>query len=75
MNEENKPKVRFFTVEADDAGQRIDNYLLKTLKGVPKSMIYRLLRKGEIRVNKKRTKPEYKLQDEDHHSRGTYSRL
>ncbi|REL35812.1 23S rRNA pseudouridine(955/2504/2580) synthase RluC [Thalassotalea euphylliae] len=65
MNEENKPKVRFFTVEADDAGQRIDNYLLKTLKGVPKSMIYRLLRKGEIRVNKKRTKPEYKLQDED----------
>lgn len=65
MNEENKPKVRFFTIDSDEAGQRIDNYLLKTLKGVPKSMIYRLLRKGEIRVNKKRTKPEYKIQAED----------
>jgi len=65
MKEENKPKVRFFTIDADEAGQRIDNYLLKTLKGVPKSMIYRLLRKGEIRVNKKRTKPEYKIAAED----------
>ncbi len=65
MNEDNKPKVRFFTIDADEAGQRIDNYLLKTLKGVPKSMIYRLLRKGEIRVNKKRTKPEYKIAAED----------
>ena len=65
MNEENKPKVRFFTIDADEAGQRIDNYLLKTLKGVPKSMIYRLLRKGEIRVNKKRTKPEYKIAAQD----------
>ena len=60
-----KPQVRFFTVDSEDAGQRIDNFLMKTLKGVPKSMFYRLLRKGEIRVNKKRTKPEYKLVDED----------
>jgi 23S rRNA pseudouridine955/2504/2580 synthase len=58
-------KVRFYTAEDDDAGQRIDNFLLKTLKGVPKSMIYRLLRKGEIRVNKKRTKPDYKLVSKD----------
>jgi 23S rRNA pseudouridine955/2504/2580 synthase len=65
MNDENKPKVRFFTIEADESGQRIDNYLVKTLKGVPKSMIYRLLRKGEIRVNKKRTKPEYKIAADD----------
>ncbi|MFD1622515.1 23S rRNA pseudouridine(955/2504/2580) synthase RluC [Thalassotalea marina] len=65
MNDTTKPQVRFFTVTQDDDGQRIDNYLLKTLKGVPKSMIYRLLRKGEIRVNKKRTKPEYKLVAED----------
>jgi len=65
MNEENKPKVRFFTIEDDEGGQRIDNYLVKTLKGVPKSMIYRLLRKGEIRVNKKRTKPEYKIAAQD----------
>jgi 23S rRNA pseudouridine955/2504/2580 synthase len=60
-----RPQVRFFTVDSEDAGQRIDNFLMKTLKGVPKSMFYRLLRKGEIRVNKKRTKPEYKLVDED----------
>lgn len=65
MKTSDKPQVRFFTIEADDADQRIDNFLVKTLKGVPKSMIYRLLRKGEIRVNKKRTKPEYKLQAED----------
>ena len=65
MKEDSKPKVRFFTIDSEDEGQRIDNYLLKTLKGVPKSMIYRLLRKGEIRVNKKRTKPEYKIQAED----------
>ncbi len=65
MNESSKPQVRFYTAESEDAGQRIDNFLLKTLKGVPKSMIYRLLRKGEIRVNKKRTKPDYKLVDQD----------
>lgn len=63
--QEERPKVRFITIDNEDAGQRIDNFLLRTLKGVPKSMIYRLLRKGEIRVNKKRTKPEYKLQNED----------
>jgi 23S rRNA pseudouridine955/2504/2580 synthase len=65
MNDITKPQVRFFTIDSEDAGQRIDNYLVKTLKGVPKSLIYRLLRKGEIRVNKKRTKPDYKLVDED----------
>ena len=40
---------------------RVDNFLKNILKGVPKSMIYRILRKGEVRVNKKRVKPEYKL--------------
>ena len=65
MTEETQPQVRFYTIESDDAGQRIDNFLLKTLKGVPKSMIYRLIRKGEIRVNKKRIKPEYKVVAED----------
>ncbi len=44
-----------------NAGQRIDNFLLTLLKGVPRSRIYRLLRKGEVRVNNKRTKPEYRL--------------
>ncbi len=41
--------------------QRLDNFLLKTLKNVPKTRIYRIIRKGEVRVNKKRCKPDYKL--------------
>ncbi|TNG96196.1 23S rRNA pseudouridine(955/2504/2580) synthase RluC [Pasteurellaceae bacterium USgator11] len=57
--------VRFQTIDADQAGQRIDNYLLSQLKGVPKSMIYRIIRKGEVRVNRGRIKAEYKLQAND----------
>lgn len=59
------PSVQFLTISAEEAGQRIDNFLRTRLKGVPKSMIYRILRKGEVRVNKKRVKPEYKLLDGD----------
>lgn len=62
---EDKPKVQFIDINDDFAGQRIDNFLRARLKNVPKSMIYRILRKGEVRVNKKRIKPEYKLQDGD----------
>lgn len=47
------------------AEQRIDNYLFRELKGVPKSTIYRWLRTGQIRVNGKRKKPEYKLESKD----------
>ncbi|MCW8962778.1 MAG: RluA family pseudouridine synthase [Gammaproteobacteria bacterium] len=54
-------RVRFAQISEDEAGQRIDNYLLRQFKGVPKSHIYRILRKGEVRVNKKRIKPTYKL--------------
>ncbi|MCX7130656.1 23S rRNA pseudouridine(955/2504/2580) synthase RluC [Aeromonas sp.] len=54
-------QVRLLTIEAEHEGQRIDNFLKTQLKGVPKSLIYRILRKGEVRVNKKRIKPEYKL--------------
>ncbi len=60
MKTEN-PSVQLIPISEDEAGQRIDNFLLKILKGVPKSMIYRIVRKGEVRVNKKRIKPEYKL--------------
>ncbi|HQS44731.1 MAG TPA: S4 domain-containing protein, partial [Methylotenera sp.] len=42
-------------------GQRIDNYLTKTLKGVPKSHVYRILRSGEVRVNKKRIDADFRL--------------
>ncbi|WP_434932020.1 23S rRNA pseudouridine(955/2504/2580) synthase RluC [Shewanella sp. HL-SH5] len=52
-------------MDEDNVEQRIDNFLLTKLKGVPKSMIYRIVRKGEVRVNKKRIKPEYKLQIDD----------
>lgn len=54
-------QVNFVTVDEDMAGQRLDNFLMARLKGVPKSRIYNLIRKGEVRVNKGRTKPEYKL--------------
>ncbi|MGL5286612.1 MAG: pseudouridine synthase, partial [Aeromonas sp.] len=55
-------QVQLLTIEAEHEGQRIDNFLKTQLKGVPKSLIYRILRKGEVRVNKKRIKPEYKLE-------------
>ena len=57
--------ARLVTVDEFSIGQRLDNYLLKKLKGVPKSHIYRIIRKGEVRVNKGRKKAEYKLQLED----------
>ncbi len=60
MNNTNQG-VQFITIDAEQDGQRIDNFLKTQLKGVPKSLIYRILRKGEVRVNKKRIKPEYKL--------------
>ncbi len=53
--------VEYHTVTANEAGQRIDNFLLKHFKKVPKSVIYRIVRKGEVRVDKKRVKPEHKL--------------
>lgn len=58
-------QVQFETITADQAGQRIDNFLLTRLKGAPKTLIYRILRKGEVRINKGRVKPEYKLQAGD----------
>jgi 23S rRNA pseudouridine955/2504/2580 synthase len=57
--------VRQVLVDEDDAGQRIDNFLLRCLKGVPKSHIYRILRKGEVRVNKGRIRANYRLQTGD----------
>ncbi|MEH8020884.1 MULTISPECIES: 23S rRNA pseudouridine(955/2504/2580) synthase RluC [Rheinheimera] len=65
MTDEIKLPVQIVEIEPDFIGQRIDNFLLARLKGVPKSVIYRVLRKGEVRVNKKRIKPEYKLQQDD----------
>jgi 23S rRNA pseudouridine955/2504/2580 synthase len=47
------------------AGQRIDNYLLRHVKGVPRSRLYRVLRRGEVRVNKGRVRPSYRLRQGD----------
>lgn len=58
-------KVQLVEISVDHAGQRIDNYLMCKLKGVPKSLVYRIVRKGEVRVNKGRIKPEYRLQEGD----------
>ena len=58
-------RVQYLEISADQAGQRIDNFLLSRLKGVPKSRVYRLLRKGEVRVNKGRIRPEYRLDEDD----------
>lgn len=58
-------KVQFVEITESNAGQRIDNFLIKTLKNLPRSRLYRIIRKGEVRVNKKRIKPEYKLRIAD----------
>jgi 23S rRNA pseudouridine955/2504/2580 synthase len=56
-----KSTVALHTVTADEAGQRIDNFLMRHFKTVPRSRVYRLLRKGEVRVNRKRVDAEYRL--------------
>lgn len=56
------PAVRHIEVDETREGQRLDNFLLAILKGVPKSRVYRCLRKGEVRVNKGRVGPDYRLQ-------------
>lgn len=57
-----RAKVVWLEVGDESASQRIDNFLLRHLKGVPKSHVYRVLRSGEVRVNSGRVKPEYRLQ-------------
>ena len=56
-----KHAVRYEVVDAASSGQRVDNFLVKVLKGVPKSRIYRMLRKGEVRVDGRRIKPTRRL--------------
>ncbi|PCJ33189.1 MAG: 23S rRNA pseudouridine(955/2504/2580) synthase [Gammaproteobacteria bacterium] len=67
MSTDDKAKfsVHFIEVTAAQSGQRIDNFLLTQEKGVPKSRIYRAIRKGEVRVNKGRIKQTYKIQAGD----------
>lgn len=56
---------RIVTVTADSADRRLDNFVMSELKGLPRTRIYRLIRKGEVRVNKGRTKPAYRVAEGD----------
>ena len=56
-----KSAVELRTISAQEAGQRIDNFLMRHFSRVPRSRVYRLLRKGEVRVNKKRVDAEYRI--------------
>jgi 23S rRNA pseudouridine955/2504/2580 synthase len=58
-------QAQFVTITEEEAGQRIDNYLLRVCKGVPKSHVYRILRSGEVRVNKGRIDQLYRLVEGD----------
>ncbi|NEX62746.1 RluA family pseudouridine synthase [Noviherbaspirillum galbum] len=58
-------RVRLLTISSEEAEQRIDNFLLRICKGVPKSHIYRVLRSGEVRVNKGRVDQTYRLREGD----------
>ncbi len=64
-NQKKAPAVAFVEVDSGYEGQRIDNFLLCRLKGVPRSYIYRILRRGEVLVNKGRIKASYRLQEGD----------
>ncbi len=57
--------VQMLEISSDLAGQRLDNFLITRLKGVPRSLVYRIVRKGEVRVNKGRIKPDYRLKAGD----------
>jgi 23S rRNA pseudouridine955/2504/2580 synthase len=65
MKDLSKPQVTWLEVGEESEAQRIDNFLLRQLKGVPKSHVYRVLRSGEVRVNSGRVKPEYRLKPGD----------
>ena len=56
------PKAKWLVIGEESEAQRIDNFLLRQLKGVPKSHVYRVLRSGQVRVNSGRVKPDYRLQ-------------
>ena len=65
MNGLSKDSATWHEVDIESAGQRVDNYLTKRLKGVPKSHIYRILRNGEVRINSRRVRPDYRVQAGD----------
>lgn len=65
MNKLSKDSASWHEIAAEESGQRIDNYLMRRMKGVPKSHVYRILRSGEVRVNSGRIGPDYRLETGD----------
>jgi 23S rRNA pseudouridine955/2504/2580 synthase len=65
MNDLSKARATLLEVGEESATQRIDNFLMRRMKGVPKSHVYRVLRSGEVRVNSSRVKPDYRLRAGD----------
>ena len=63
MKKEKKNNILLIDLNSD--GMRLDNFLLKTLKGLPKARIYSMIRKGEVRINSKRAKPMTRLKTDD----------
>ncbi|APW36950.1 ribosomal large subunit pseudouridine synthase C [Rhodoferax koreense] len=59
------PEVKLVTVDEDGAGQRLDNFLMRHLKGVPKTHVYRIIRSGEVRINKGRAAADTRLAEGD----------
>jgi 23S rRNA pseudouridine955/2504/2580 synthase len=65
MKDLSKVSVKQVEIGPESSGQRVDNFLLRVCKGVPKSHIYRILRSGEVRVNSGRVDATYRLQEGD----------
>ena len=65
MSNFNKTSVKKITINMGQEGQRIDNFLRKLLPGVPNSLIYKIIRDGQVRVNSGRIKPLYRLKPKD----------
>lgn len=65
MSRSTPPKASFVEVDHEHAGQRLDNFLLRHLKGVPRTLVYRIIRKGEVRINKGRARQTTRLQQGD----------
>jgi len=63
--QQNHTSAREVSINTDQAGQRVDNFLINILKKIPRSHVYQLLRSGQARVNKGRKKPSYRLQAND----------
>jgi 23S rRNA pseudouridine955/2504/2580 synthase len=59
------PQAQTLTVDEDSAGQRLDNFLMRHLKGVPKTHVYRIIRSGEVRINKRRVSAETRIEAGD----------